>query len=73
MSNGLDPLRMSASERLAEVADLLATGLRRLGHRLRQTRNNSNFSRLTDNSLDFGRRQSVDAGVSGDLENPHAR
>jgi hypothetical protein len=64
---------MSADERLEEVVGYIAAGLQRLGHRHRQTRNNSNFSSLTDNSLDFGRRQSVDAGVSGDLEIPHAR
>ena len=73
MHNGLDPDRSNADERLQEIADLLASGLRRLGDRHRQSRNNSNFSHLTDNSLDFRRRQSVDAGVAGDLENPHAR
>ena len=30
MFNALDPHRMTASERLDEVADILATGLRRL-------------------------------------------
>ena len=73
MLNGLDPNRSSPEERLQEIADTLATGLWRLGHRRRQAINSSNFSHLTDNSLDIRRRQSVDSGVSGDLENPHAR
>jgi len=73
MHNGRDPGRSSADERLQEVAGILAVGLQRLGHRHRQARNNSNFSDLTDNSLDFRCRQSVDRGVSSDLENHHAR
>lgn len=59
--------------RLDEVAQLLAAAFHRLEHRRRQAGNSSNFSALTDNSLDFRRCQSVDAGVSGDLENPNVR
>ena len=73
MLNGLAPDAMTSEQRLAETVSLLAMAFLRIRHRLCQPRNRSNFSSLTDNSLDFRHRQSVDAGVSGDLENPHAR
>jgi hypothetical protein len=52
--NGLDPARMSADERLAEVAEILAAGLLRLRERRRAESGNRRES-----SLDFPARQSV--------------
>jgi len=49
MSNALDPDRMTASERLAEVAGILATGLRRLSAR----KSSPLFDRCGESSLDF--------------------
>jgi len=72
MTNGLDPDRMSAEERLNEVATMLAGGLLRLKAG-KKVPNPSNSSTLADNSLDFGPAQSVHQGVSGDSENRHAR
>jgi hypothetical protein len=72
MTSGPDPNQMLAVERVIETTSLLANGCLRLRYR-NLRKNRSNFSSLSDNSLDFGRRQSVDTGVSGDLENPHAR
>lgn len=38
MTNALHPDRMTAAERLAEVADILALGLKRLRSRMSQSR-----------------------------------
>jgi hypothetical protein len=55
MSNALDPERMTADERLDEVADILAVGFLRL--RKRKSANNSN--EFGDFPLDFPAHQSV--------------
>jgi len=72
MTNGLDPTRMSVDERLDEVANILALGLVRLKSR-RKEEKQSYFSGLSDNSLDFGPPQSVDAKVVRGPENRDAR
>jgi hypothetical protein len=69
--NASDPAGMTVEQRLAEVAALLAAGLRRLRGR-QQANNPSDFSSLPENSVDFGRRQSVDGTASTTLENTHA-
>jgi hypothetical protein len=49
MSNALDPRRLSAAERLDEIADILAAGLMRL-----RARKSSPLSRdRRESSLDF--------------------
>ena len=55
MINALDPERMTAEERLDEVAEILATGLLRL--RTHESANNSNDS--GDFPLDLPAHQSV--------------
>ncbi len=72
MVDALDPDQMTVDERLHEAATMLAAGLRRLECR-KQAKKTSNFRYLTNNPLDFTGQQSVDAGVSGDSENAHAR
>ena len=53
--NALDPDRMTADERLAEVADILAAGFRRLCNH--ESENDSND--FGDIPLDFPAHQSV--------------
>ncbi len=55
MINALDPERMTAEERLDEVAEIMAAGFRRL--RNNESANNSND--LGDFLLDFPAHQSV--------------
>ena len=49
MINALDPDRMTADERLDEVADILATGLARWNER----KNTNNSNALREFPLDF--------------------
>ncbi len=55
MHNALDPVRMSADERLREVGEILAVGLIRLRARRREPRSVD----TGELSLDFTARQSV--------------
>ena len=55
MINALDPERMTAEERLDEVAEIMAAGFRRL--RNNELANNSND--FGDSPLDFPAHQSV--------------
>jgi hypothetical protein len=55
MPNALDPERMTADERLDEVADILAAGFLRL----RQHESGNNSSNFGDFPLDFPGHQSV--------------
>jgi hypothetical protein len=71
MTCGLNPLRMTAEERLDEVGALLGLGLRRLKCR-KQANNASNFNKLDEKPLDFDWRQSVDRAVSATQENTRA-
>ena len=64
MTHGVDPNQLSAAERLAEVAEILATGLMRL-----HLRKSSSFSSNTgDSSLDCPAHQSGHANpeISGE-------
>jgi len=51
MTNALHPDRMTAAERLAEVADILARGILRLRERARQSSQTS--ERTGESSVDF--------------------
>jgi hypothetical protein len=63
MHNGIDPGRLSAAERLAEVAEILAAGLMRL-----RARQSSHLSAdFGESSLDCSGHQSSDADP-GSLE-----
>lgn len=55
MINALDPDRMTADERLDEVADILAAGVLRL----RKRHSDSNFNDLREVSLDLNANQSM--------------
>ena len=55
MINALDPERMTAEERLDEVAEIMAAGFRRLRNN-ESTNNSNNFG---DIPLDFPAHQSV--------------
>ena len=55
MINALDPDRMTADERLDEVADILAAGVLRL----RKRHSDSNSNDLREVSLDFNGNQSM--------------
>ena len=56
-TNALDPNRMSAAERLAEIGEILALGLIRLRARQRE----AEARRSGESSLDFPADQSVHA------------
>jgi len=66
MENTLDPARMTAAERLDEVAAILATGLIRL--RARQSRQLS--ADQGESCLDFSVRQSGHDPVETTAESP---
>lgn len=55
MPNALDPDRMSAAERIAEIGEILAMGLLRLRARQRE----AEARRLGESSFDFSANQSV--------------
>lgn len=55
--NALDPARMSADERLDEVAEILAVGILRLRER-RSSKNMNKSRELREIPLDFAARQS---------------
>ena len=65
MSNALDPNLMTPSERLAEIAEILAAGLLRL--RAKQAEESEN---RRDLSLDFSARQSIHARTRRSRERP---
>ena len=67
MRNALDPDRMTAAERLAEVGEILASGLIRLLARRREQ-----AARNGDVSLDFTARQSVHGRTLGGRRKSHA-
>lgn len=56
--NGLDPARMSASERLDEVAEILALGIFRMRARRAQKKPNDP-NHLREFGLDFSAEESV--------------
>jgi hypothetical protein len=64
MHNGIDPARLSPAERLAELAEILATGLMRL--RARQSTPLS--AHCGESSLDCAARQSGHADRSLEVE-----
>lgn len=61
MHNGIDPGRLTAAERLAEIADILAAGLIRL-----KSRKSSHLSAVSgESSLDCAANQSSHADQHG--------
>jgi hypothetical protein len=59
MPNALDPDRMTADERLDEVAEILAAGVIRMHIRRHELENTSNSNELRDFPLAFSAHRSV--------------